>query len=583
VVGTIAGDLQGFLLHRTDGSSLRHALGQKSLYFVYLAIGQFILIYVATVGFVFAGEVIASRVRALYLKAVLRQNTAFFDNLGTGEILVHLTADVNHIQDGISEKVAVTLTALATFNSAFVICFVKYWKLTIICLSTVVAIFTTVNLGALFLVKFKKRSFEAYAVGGSVVEESLTSMTNATAFGIQDKLARLYYKHLLAAEELGLKFKHTLAVMIGFIVCFNFLNYGLVLWMGSRFLVDGDVLLSQILTIILAITIATFSLGQIGPNFESFTAAIAAASKIYAHIDRKSPLDPLSVEGGSLPEVRGNITLKDIKLIYPSRSDVVLEGFDLTIPARQTTALVGASGSGKSSIISLIERFYNPVGGEVRLDDHPISTLNLSWLRQQMSLVQQEPVLFDDTIFHNIKIGLLGSQVRHESEEQETNRIIEAAKTANAHNFIMALPEGYQTRVGSSSLSGGEKQRVAIARAIVKNPKILLLDEPTSALDADSERVVQAALERAAENRTTLIIAHRLSTIRAADNIVVMHQGQIVEQGTHLTLMENRDLYFDLFAAQRDGYLKAESVARSDVTTLGGRPRTSTLGTPTSK
>jgi ATP-binding cassette, subfamily B (MDR/TAP), member 1 len=583
VVGTIAGDLQDFLLHRTDGSSLRHALGQKSLYFVYLAIGQFILIYVATVGFVFAGEVIASRVRALYLKAVLRQNTAFFDNLGTGEILVHLTADVNHIQDGISEKAAVTLTALATFNSAFIICFVKYWKLTIICLSTVVAIFTTVNLGALFLVKFKKRSFEAYAVGGSVVEESLTSMTNATAFGIQDRLARLYYKNLLAAEELGLKFKHTLAVMIGFIVCFNFLNYGLALWMGSRFLVDGDVLLSQILTIVLAITIATFSLGQIGPNFESFTAAIAAASKIYAHIDRKSPLDPLSVEGGSLPEVRGNITLKDIKLIYPSRSDVVLEGFDLTIPARQTTALVGASGSGKSSIISLIERFYNPVGGEVRLDDHPISTLNLSWLRQQMSLVQQEPVLFDDTIFHNIKIGLVGSQVRHESEEQETNRIIEAAKTANAHNFIMALPEGYQTRVGSSSLSGGEKQRVAIARAIVKNPKILLLDEPTSALDADSEHVVQAALERAAENRTTLIIAHRLSTIRAADNIVVMHQGQIVEQGTHLTLMENHDLYFDLVAAQRDGYLKAESVARSDVTTLGGRPRTSTLGTPTSK
>lgn len=583
MVGTIAGDLQGFLLHRTDGSSLRHALGQKSLYFVYLAIGQFILIYVATVGFVFAGEVIASRVRALYLKAVLRQNTAFFDNLGTGEILVHLTADVNHIQDGISEKVAVTLTALATFNSAFIICFVKYWKLTIICLSTVVAIFTTVNLGALFLVKFKKRSFEAYAVGGSVVEESLTSMTNATAFGIQDRLARLYYKHLLAAEELGLKFKHTLAIMIGFIVCFNFLNYGLALWMGSRFLVDGDVLLSQILTIVLAITIATFSLGQIGPNFESFTAAIAAASKIYAHIDRKSALDPLSVEGGSLPQVRGNITLKDIKLIYPSRSGVVLEGFDLTIPARQTTALVGASGSGKSSIISLIERFYNPVGGEVRLDDHPIGTLNVSWLRQQMSLVQQEPVLFDDTIFHNIKIGLLGSQVRHESEEQETDRIIEAAKTANAHNFIMALPEGYQTRVGSSSLSGGEKQRIAIARAIVKNPKILLLDEPTSALDADSERVVQATLERATENRTTLIIAHRLSTIRAADNIVVMHQGQIVEQGTHLTLMENRDLYFDLVAAQRDGYLKAESVARSDATTLGGRSWTSTLGTPTSK
>ena len=537
------------------------------------------LIYIATVGFVHCGERIASRVRGLYLKAVLRQNVAFFDKLGTGEILTHLTAEVNHLQDGISEKVSVTLTAFATFNSALIICFTKYWKLTFICLSTVIALIATVNIGALFLVKFKKRSLEAYAVGGSVVEESLMFMKNATAFGIQDRLARLYYRHLVVAEGVGLRFKFTLGVMISLIVCFNFLNYGLALWMGSRFLVDGSVTLSEVLTIVLAITIATFSLGQIGPNFEAFTVALAAASKLYAHIDRDSAIDPLSPEGYVLPRIHGDIVLHNVKLLYPSRPETILEGFDLTIPARRTTAVVGASGSGKSSIIALIERFYSPVSGEVLMDGHSIRELNLTWLRQQMSLVQQEPVLFNDTIFNNIRIGLIGSELRNETEEQQSSRVIEAAKTANAHRFILDLPQGYQTLVASSSLSGGERQRICIARAIVKNPQILLLDEPTSALDAESEFQVQAALDRAATNRTTLVVAHRLSTVRDADSIIVMHEGKIVEEGTHFSLMQNKGWYFDMTCAQGDGHQNPESVARSDVTTLFSRV---SLDTPTS-
>ena len=326
--------------------------------------------------------------------------------------------------------------------------------------------------------------------------------------------------------------------------------------MGSRFLVDGSVSLSQILTIILAIIIGAFSLGQVGPNVQAFTAGVAAASKIYATIDRVSPLNPTSEAGDRLEHVQGRVELRNIKHIYPSRAEVVvMDNVNLDIPAGKTTALVGASGSGKSTIIGLVERFYDPVGGAVFLDGHDVSTLNLRWLRQQISLVQQEPVLFSETITSNIRNGLIGSQFEHESEEKQQERIVHAAKMANAHDFITALPEGYDTNVGERGflLSGGQKQRIAIARAAVSDPKILLLDEATSALDTKSEAVVQVALDEAAKGRTTIVIAHRLSTIKTADNIVVMQEGRIVEQGTHDELLDRRSAYFNLVTAQRIG------------------------------
>lgn len=201
----------------------------------------------------------------------------------------------------------------------------------------------------------------------------------------------------------------------------------------------------------------------------------------------------------------------------------------------QTVALVGESGSGKSTVISLIERFYDPESGHIFLDGVEIQKLKLSWLRQQMGLVSQEPVLFNETIWTNIAYGKQG-----EAAEEE---IIAAAKAANAHNFISALPHGYDTNVGERGvqLSGGQKQRIAIARAIVKDPKILLLDEATSALDAESERVVQDALDRVMVNRTTIVVAHRLTTIRGADVIAVVKNGVIAEKGTHDVLMKITD------------------------------------------
>lgn len=324
--------------------------------------------------------------------------------------------------------------------------------------------------------------------------------------------------------------------------------------MGSRYLVAGDMNVGDVLTIILAIMIGAFALGNVAPNIQAFTTSVAAAAKIFATIDRISPLDPSTTVGETLKHVEGHIELRNIRHIYPSRPEVtVMEDVSLLVPAGKTTALVGASGSGKSTIVGLVERFYDPVAGTVLLDGQDISGLNLRWLRRQISLVSQEPTLFATTIFGNIRHGLIGTHHEDKSEKEIRDLVENAARMANAHDFITNLPEGYETNVGERGflLSGGQKQRIAIARAMVSDPKILLLDEATSALDTKSEGVVQAALDKAAEGRTTIVIAHRLSTIKSADNIVVMTKGRIVEQGTHDALLERKGAYYNLVEAQR--------------------------------
>ncbi|KOC07348.1 ABC multidrug transporter Mdr1 [Aspergillus flavus AF70] len=552
--GGLAGTFRSFLLGDISDSQFTSELARFSLYFLYLAIGEFVMVYLATVGFVYAGEHITAKIREQFLAAILRQNIAFFDELGSGEITTRITADTNLIQEGISEKVGLTLTAVATFVAAFVIGFVRYWKLTLILCSTVVAIVVTLGAVGSFVAKLSKKYLGHFAEGGTVAEEVISSIRNAAAFNTQEKLARRYDGYLVEAEKSGFKLKSTTSSMIGFLFLYIYLNYGLSFWMGSRFLVDGSVGLAQILTIQMAIMMGAFALGNITPNIQAITSAVAAANKIYATIDRVSPLDPLSTEGQKLEELQGNVELKNVRHIYPSRPEVVvMDDVSLLIPAGKSTALVGASGSGKSTIIGLLERFYDPVGGCVHIDGYDIKDLNLRWLRQQISLVSQEPTLFATTIFGNIKHGLIGTMHEHESEKAIHELVERAARMANAHDFIMSLPEGYETDIGERGflLSGGQKQRIAIARAMVSDPKILLLDEATSALDTKSEGVVQAALDKAAQGRTTVIIAHRLSTIKNADNIVVMSDGRIVEQGTHDDLLQKKGTYYNLAEAQR--------------------------------
>lgn len=542
------------MLYQISYGDFYHELTKNVLYFVYLGIGEFVTVYISTVGFIYTGEHATQKIREHYLESILRQNIGYFDKLGAGEVTTRITADTNLIQDGISEKVGLTLTAVSTFVTAFIIAYVKYWKLALICSSTIVALVLTMGGGSQFIIKYSKMSLESYGAGGTVAEEVISSIRNATAFGTQDKLAKQYESHLAEAEKWGTKNQVILGFMVGTMFGLMFSNYGLGFWMGSRFLVDGAVDVGDVLTVLMAILIGSFALGNVSPNAQAFTNAVAAASKIFGTIDRQSPLDPYSDEGKTLDNFEGNIELRNIKHIYPSRPEVtVMQDVSLEMHAGKTTALVGPSGSGKSTVVGLVERFYIPVRGTVLLDGHDIKDLNLRWLRQQISLVSQEPVLFGTTIYQNIRHGLIGTKFERESEDKIRELIEGAAKMANAHDFISALPEGYETNVGQRGflLSGGQKQRIAIARAVVSDPKILLLDEATSALDTKSEGVVQAALEKAAEGRTTIVIAHRLSTIKTAHNIVVLVDGKIAEQGTHDELVDRAGPYRKLVEAQR--------------------------------
>lgn len=455
-------------------SELSHGLSKYVLYFVYLAVGQFVVTYIATVGFIYVGEKISTRIREHYLESCLRQNIGFFDKLGTGEIITRITSDTNTIQDGISEKMSITIGAISTFVTAFVIAFATSWKLTLILSSVIFAILINGSLFSGYMIKNSTESTTAFAQGGTLADEVLSSARTAVAFGLQDQLSKQYDKHLEKAEYYGFRIKAAVGVMIGGIMFLLYMSYALAFWQGSTFLLRGEISLNHVLVVMMTVMMGAFNMNAIAPNSQAFACAVSSASKLFDTIDRVSPINSASEEGDIIEAVQGNIRLENVKHIYPSRPGVVvMDDVTLDIPAGKTTALVGASGSGKSTIIGLIERFYNPVGGTIYLDGHDITTLNLRWLRRQVSLVNQEPTLFGTTIFENIRYGLVGTEHENESEEKQRELVIAAAKKSNAHDFVNNLPEGYETNVGDRGflLSGGQKQRIAIARAIVSDPK----------------------------------------------------------------------------------------------------------------
>ncbi|GAM40302.1 leptomycin efflux transporter [Talaromyces pinophilus] len=553
IYGQFAGTFDDFANGSVTSKEATSKTAEFTLFFVYLAIGQFVFTYLTTIGFYYTGEHITRRLRKAYFESIIRQNIAFFDTTGAGSITSRLTTDMNMIQEGLTGKLSLCLSSAATFGSAFVIAFVVYWKLGLILSSTIVAMTISSTIGGAYAVKYTKLSLSSSTKGATIAEEAISSIRHVTASGIQKQLSDRYVPSILSARKEGMKARSSVAVVVAVLNSVPYLSYALSFWMGSRFLVNGSMNVSEIVTMTLAIVIGAWSVGRVAPNAQAFISCIASASGILKAISRTSPLDPFGVGGVDVDTINGDVTFANVGLVYPSRPDAtVLKDLSFTIPLHQTTAVVGASGSGKSSIVELLMRFYEPTRGQILFAGHDIQSINLRSLRRQISLVGQEPMLFNTSIFENIRYGL-ESTADDLSPEETESRVIQAAKSANAHGFISGLPLGYKTPVGEKGLqlSGGQRQRIAIARGLIKNPKLLLLDEATSALDVHSERAVQSALEKAAQGRTTVIIAHRLSTIRHADNIIVLASGNIAEQGSHEELMSKKAYYFRLVEDQR--------------------------------
>jgi ATP-binding cassette subfamily B (MDR/TAP) protein 1 len=408
-----------------------------------------------------------------------------------------------------------------------------------------------------FVSKGKLAQLDHIAQAGTIAEEVISSIRTVQAFGTQKILGKLYDEHITKSHDLDAKVSviHSFGTSVLFFVIYA--AYALAFSFGATLVLRGEANIGIVINVLFSIVIGSSSLTMFAPQARAIVNARGAAAKLFATIDRVPLIDSASPDGlkPDANTVKGHITLHDVRFNYPSRPDIpVLQAVNLSFPAGKTTALVGASGSGKSTIIALIERFYDPASGSIQFDGTNIKDLNIKWLRSQIGLVSQEPTLFSTTIRGNVEHGFLGTGLEHLPDEERMAKVKEACTKANADDFITALPDGYDTLVGERGflLSGGQKQRIAIARAIVSNPKVLLLDEATSALDTRSEGIVQNALDKVSKGRTTITVAHRLSTIKDADTIYVMGDGSVLEKGTHYELLQNYEgAYARLVRAQK--------------------------------
>ncbi|PIA35085.1 hypothetical protein AQUCO_03600027v1 [Aquilegia coerulea] len=575
VVGTIASVLNGMsmpLMTLLMGE-LTDAFGQNAntdntlrvvskvaLKFVILGIGAGIVSFFQVACWMITGERQASRVRNIYLKTILRQDVAFFDKeTNTGEVVGRMSGDTVLIQDAMGEKVGKFIQLFTTFIGGFAIAFIKGWLLTLVMLASIPPLVISGALMSIAVTKMASHGQTAYSQAAIVVEQTIGAIRTVVSFtGEKDAITR-YEKSLDKAYKSGVIEGLVTGLGFGSILLILFCTYSLAIWFGAKMIIDKGYTGGDVFNIISAVLTGSMSLGQASPCFGAFAAGQAAAYKMFETIKRKPEIDSFDTSGRILDDIRGDIELRNVFFSYPARPDEqIFNGFSLSMPSGTTSALVGQSGSGKSTVISLIERFYDPKSGEVLIDGINLKEFKLRWIREKIGLVSQEPVLFASTIKENIAYGKAGATIEE---------IRAASELAKASKFIDKLPQGLDTLVGEhgTQLSGGQKQRIAIARAILKNPRILLLDEATSALDAESEHIVREALDRIMVGRTTVIVAHRLTTVRNADMIAVIHQGKIVEKGSHLELLAAPEgAYCQLIRLQevsRSGEDRAQIVA----------------------
>lgn len=524
------------------------------LFGMYLLQSGFTFLYILLLSRI--GERMAAKLRQDLFKQIIIQDLAFFDKNRTGELVNRLTADIQDFKSSFKQFVSQGLRSVAQLVGGSISLFMISPHMAAIALAAVPAAVAFMSLLGGTLRNLSKKAQAQTERATSVCEEALSNIRTVRSSACEYTEIKLFEKETDLAAEMSQELGYGIAV---FQALTNFLINGMVLstlFFGGHLMSTDSLSPGQLMAFLVASQGVQRSLAQGSILLGTLIRGMTAGTRVFEYLAIEPEIDLL--KGIMIPDsqLRGEIRFQNITFSYPTRKDqVVLKNFNLTLRPGETVALVGASGSGKSTVAALLERFYEPTSGQITIDGYNLRLISPYWLRSELiGFIEQQPILFATTILENIRYGQPNATV---------DQITEVAKLSQSHDFIMDLPDAYDTNVGERGmqLSGGQRQRIAIARALLKQPTILILDEATSALDASSEAVVQRALDTAVVDRTTLIIAHRLSTIRNADLIVVLDKGNIVEMGKHEELMQRRGLYFEL-VRQQEKEEKSESRAQ---------------------
>ncbi len=492
--------------------------------------------------FATAGERVVARLRERLYRAIVDQEIGFFDARRTGELMSRLASDTQVLQNAVASNVSVALRNGAQALGGVVFLFLTSPVLASIMLLIVPGIAIGAVVYGRRVRRLARKVQDALAEAGEIAEESIAGIRTVRSFVAEEKEAGRYAGAVGRALALARQRIVASATFMATASAASYAAAALVLWYGGRLVARGAMSVGDLTSFLIYTLIVAFSLGGVADVWADFMRAAGAAERVFELLDRAPAMPPA---GGLVPaQAVGRVALAQVRFAYPTRTDVlVLDGFDLEVAPGEIVAVVGPSGAGKSTIAALVSRLYDPQRGQVLFDGHDVRALDPRWLRANIGVVAQEPILFSTTIAENIRYG------RPDATMAE---VLAAARAANAAAFVERFPDGYETLVGERGvqLSGGQKQRVAIARAVLKDPRLLILDEATSALDAESEGLVKEALDRLMRGRTTIVIAHRLSTVKDAERVVVLDGGRIVQSGPHRRLVAEEGLYRRLVEKQ---------------------------------